>query len=143
MSRGSQVGLVVLAAVVVVLVFVLLRPGDEATVAPTGTSPTAPAPVDTAETKTKPAGAEATQIKVVGGEPQGGVTQIDAKQGDQVVFEVIADQPEEVHVHGYDLAEDVGPGQKAEFDFAADLEGIYEIELENSATPIGELRVTP
>lgn len=145
MSRGGQIGLVVLAAVVVVLVFVLVRPGDEGTIAP-ATTQAAPAPETEPEAPPKPEKPEApteTELDVVGGEPKGGVAEIEVETGDQVVFTVRSDEPEEVHVHGYDLAEDVGPDQDAAFDFAADLEGIYEIELENSAVQIAELRVKP
>ena len=145
MSRGGQIVLVVLAALVVVLVFVLVRPGDEATVAPV-TTQAAPAPKTEPEDTPKPDKPEPaaeTKIDVVGGEPEGGVAEIEVKAGDQVVFAVTSDEPGEVHVHGYDLAEGVGPDQDAAFDFTADLEGIYEVELENSAVQIAELRVEP
>ncbi len=123
----------------------LIHPGVEATVAPAPTaSSAAPLPREEKPTQKEPKpgrpAAPTTKIDVVGGEPAGGVAEIEATQGDQVVFEVSSDEPEDVHVHGYDLAEDVGPGQKAAFDFAADLDGIYEVELENSATPIAERR---
>jgi hypothetical protein len=65
------------------------------------------------------------------------------KAGDRVRFVVQADAPEEVHVHGYDISKDVGPGQNARFNFVADLEGIFEIELENSGVQIVELVVEP
>jgi hypothetical protein len=143
MSSGARIGLGVVAVVVVVVVFLILRPSDEGTVAPTATD-TASTATDTAPPEKKPKPEPAvTEIDVVGGEPKGGVTDIDVKAGDQVMFEVTADAPEEVHVHGYDIAEEVGPGQKAAFDFEADLEGVYEVELENSAVQIAELRVSP
>jgi hypothetical protein len=143
MSSGSRIALGVVAVVVVVAVFLILRPSDEPTLSPATTeaqTSTDAAPGDEKSQKPEPA---VTKIDVVGGEPKGGVTDIDVKAGDQVEFEVTADAPEEVHVHGYDLAEEVGPGQKAAFDFEADLEGVYEVELENSAVQIAELRVNP
>jgi hypothetical protein len=141
MSSGARIALGVVAVAVVVAVFLILRPSDEPTVSPATTeASTEAAPADEKSQKPDPA---VTKIDVVGGEPEGGVTDIDVKAGDQVEFEVTADAPEEVHVHGYDLSEEVGPGRKAAFDFQADLEGVYEVELENSAVQIAELRVNP
>jgi hypothetical protein len=147
MSNAGRGALALAAVVVVVAVFLILQPSDEGTVTPPPTAQVegtteqvAPPPTEEKAPKPEPA---VTEIEVVGGEPKGGVTDIDVKAGEQVIFTVTADAPEEVHVHGYDLAEEVGPDQKAAFDFEADLEGVYEIELEHSAVPIAELRVNP
>lgn len=82
-------------------------------------------------------------IVVRDGEPVGGVAEIAVGAGDDVRFKVTSDQAEEIHVHGYDLAQDVPAGGTIEFDFPADLEGIYEVELEGLGTQIAELRVEP
>lgn len=146
MSNAGRGALGLAAIVIVVAVFLILQPSDEGTVAPPpasqaeGTTESISPPPTEKAPKPEPA---VTKIEVVGGEPKGGITDIDVKAGDQVIFEVTADAPEEVHVHGYDLAEEVGPDQKAAFDFKADLEGVYEVELENSAVQIAELRVNP
>ena len=63
--------------------------------------------------------------------------------GEDVRFKVSSDQAEEIHVHGYDLAQTVPAGGTVEFDFPADLEGIYEVELEELGVQIAELRVEP
>lgn len=77
------------------------------------------------------------------GEPVGGVAEIAVGAGEDVRFKVTSDQAEEIHVHGYDLAQNVAAGGTVEFDFPADLEGIYEVELEKLAVQIAELRVEP
>jgi len=82
-------------------------------------------------------------IRVKGGAPVGGIKELSAKKGDTVRFEVVADVSEEVHTHGYDILENVAPGKPAVFDFPAKLEGVFEIELEQSATQIGKLTVSP
>jgi plastocyanin len=110
--------------------------------------PAAAPPATTTETTpTEPAqsGGEAAAqvIEVRGGEPVGGVRTIRVNSGDTVRFVVRADAPEEVHVHGYDISKDVGPGEDATFEFTANLEGIFEAELENSSVQIVKLVVEP
>ena len=61
--------------------------------------------------------------------------------GEQVHLEVTSDIEEEVHVHGFDLKQPVGPGVTAVFDFEADLPGIWEVELEGSGVQLLRLEV--
>jgi hypothetical protein len=82
------------------------------------------------------------EISVVDGKPDGGVQHLTVDQGASVTVQVTSDGVEdEVHVHGYDLSEDVAPGAPAEITFTADIAGRFEIELEDAGTPIGELEV--
>ena len=46
-------------------------------------------------------------------------------------------------MHGYDRSTLVNAGGTARFDFKANLEGVFEIELESRQQQIAELRVTP
>jgi hypothetical protein len=132
-------------------------PTTEATTTDAATEPTTTA-ATTAETETEPATTETETepseteteaepdvavVEVKGGEPVGGVQTLTFKSGGTVAFVVKADAAEEVHVHGYDIAKDVGPGEPAEFEFEADLEGIFEVELEHSAVQIIKLVVEP
>jgi FtsP/CotA-like multicopper oxidase with cupredoxin domain len=71
------------------------------------------------------------------------VTELEYKQGDTVRFRVRSSEPEEVHVHGYDLFTNVEPGQTARMEFEADITGVFEIEFEHSHTQIAELKVEP
>ena len=75
---------------------------------------------------------------------------IEVAQGDHVRLDVTPDVPAEVHVHGYELAKDVKPGQTAKFDFPATAEGEFEVEVhhlvngeEQSGVQVAELKVTP
>jgi FtsP/CotA-like multicopper oxidase with cupredoxin domain len=144
------------AVLVAILAFVLLQPEDEdsgqtatQTTTQTTTEETGGA---TAGETTEPEGAtteeeppppETVRIRVEGGQPVGGVEEIEVKKGDTVRLTVTADAPEHVHVHGYDIFKDVGPGRAARFRFKADVEGVFEIELEDSHRQIAELRVEP
>jgi FtsP/CotA-like multicopper oxidase with cupredoxin domain len=153
MDKRQRVTLLgVAAAIAVVAVVVALVAGggsddedskttSQTTAADTGTTgatTTAPdAPVQAPE---KP---EPEQIEVQGGEPVDGIQKIEVEKGDRVEIEVTADEADEVHLHGYDVTKEVGPGKTAKFGFKANLEGIYEIELHHHATPIGRLTVKP
>ncbi len=82
-------------------------------------------------------------IVVRDGEPVGGVEELEYSAGEEIRFRVSSDAAEEIHVHGYDLMKDVPAGGTVEFDFPAELEGIYEAELEGLGVQIVELRVNP
>ena len=82
-------------------------------------------------------------IVVRDGEPIGGVAELSFDQGQQVRFKVSSDLTDEIHVHGYDISKEVNAGGSASLDFNADIEGIFEVELEELGTQIAELRVNP
>jgi hypothetical protein len=92
--------------------------------------------------KEKPEPAVPT-IVVRNGEPVGGVKELDYNAGDQIRFTVRSDVADEVHVHGYDLAKDVPAGGSVSFSFPADIEGIFEVELEERVEQIAEITVNP
>ena len=56
---------------------------------------------------------------------------------------MISDIADSIHVHGYDVSQAVTAGQTAELAFPAEIDGVYEVELENSAVPIAELTINP
>jgi hypothetical protein len=82
-------------------------------------------------------------IVVRNGEPVDGITELEYDAGEQVRFRVSSDKADEVHVHGYDVEEEVPAGGTADFSFPADIEGIFEVELHGSEKQIAELRVNP
>ena len=148
MSSGVKAGIGVLAIVVAVVLFVVLRDdgGDSTTTsaaAPTTTTTTTGGSAADKPEEKNPAEPQITTIVVKGGQPVGGVEELSYEQGDQIQFIVESDVDEEVHVHGYDLAEAVSAGGKVEFDFPASIEGLFEVELENSVVPIAEITVNP
>ena len=71
------------------------------------------------------------------------MTKLRFEEGDTVRFRVRHDAPEHVHVHGYDIMKDLEPNKTVAISFKATITGIFEIELEDSAEQIGELRVDP
>lgn len=82
-------------------------------------------------------------IVVRDGEPVDGVEELEFSAGEEIRFRVSSDAAEEIHVHGYDISKDVPAGGTIEFAFPAELEGIYEAELEALGIQIAELRINP
>jgi hypothetical protein len=83
------------------------------------------------------------RIVVRGGRPVGGIERARFDQGERVTVVVISDVADEVHLHGYDLSADTGPGQTARIVFVADIPGRFEIELESRGLQIGDLEIRP
>ncbi len=139
-----------------VILFVALRQGDEAPppVAKTGISsttrsaPTTTAAVTTEPTRTKPSAPtrpKVVQVRITirNGQVAGGLKRASVRKNRRVVLAVTSDIVDEVHLHGYDISRDVGPGRPARIAFRARLTGRFEIELEDRGLQIGELEVRP
>jgi hypothetical protein len=139
-SNGARFALLIVLVAVAVGLFVVLSGGDDGgTDTPTTTNAQTPG----GEPST-PAELAVTTITVKDGKPVGGVQLIEVSKGDQVRFKVHSENvTDEVHVHGYDLMQEVAPGESVTFEFPADLEGVFEAELENAGEQILELRVNP
>ena len=137
-STSTKVVLVLVAVVAAMALFVVFR--DEGDDGETVVSePVAPAK----EGATKEAPAPPPTIVVKDGQPVGGVAELEYRRGDRVRFVVRSDVAEEVHLHGYDISKEVDAGGTVRYDFVADIEGVFEVELELSAVPIAELKVGP
>jgi len=135
----------VLALLVVAAAIALAACGssDESTTASGGTGSGADSSKSAPDVG-KPAGnADVPTVVVRDGEPVGGVQQLEYSAGEQIRFRVSSDAAEEIHVHGYDIVKDVPAGGTVEFAFPAELEGIYEAELEELGIEIAELRINP
>lgn len=98
------------------------------------------APARTEEAPPKPA---IETIVVRDGAPVGGVAELAYDAGEEVRFRVRSNTADEVHVHGYDVTEEVPAGGSVTISFPAELEGIYEAELHGSGEQIAEIRVNP
>jgi hypothetical protein len=96
---------------------------------------TAPA-TTTAPTKT-------VTITVENAVPVGGIQRASVSKGDEVTLVVHSDVADEIHLHGYDLKQDVAAGGTAKITFVADVAGRFEAELEEHGTQIADLTVNP
>jgi hypothetical protein len=82
-------------------------------------------------------------IVIKNGEPVGGIKQLEYSAGEQIQFKVESDIAEEVHFHGYEVMKDVKAGGTVSFDMPAEIEGIFEVELEGRKEQIAEITVNP
>ena len=170
LSGVQRAGVVLGGLAVLLIVFVVLRGNDDngspssssaqqTTAASSGADPTTSDPssgstststststptASTGSTSTATTPEPAVQtVRVVNGQPAGGIKTISYTKGDQVRLKVVSDTADEIHVHGYDLMKDVTAGGSVEFDFEATIEGRFEVELENAGTQIAMLEVDP
>lgn len=78
------------------------------------------------------------------GEPVGGIADLTYKKGDRIHFKVKVPFEEEVHLHGYDVMKEVPKGGgTVTYDLPAEIEGVFEAELEGHKQQIVELKVEP
>lgn len=152
MDNQRLVGIIGVVVVAAVAIAIALSSGGDDEDQDTG--PTAPVATQTAsdeatteeETTTEeaPQEPEATEIEVEGGKPKGDEARIEVTKGDTIRFTVTSDDTSgEVHLHGYDISKGLAPGKPARFNVKATLEGIFEVELEDTKTAIAEVRVEP
>jgi hypothetical protein len=150
MSKSQRFVFLGLAAVIAVVALALIGSGGDE---PESSTPSAVVETATPTPTSSPADedeeAEPTPTPTPKPKPEIPVLSADdpkrikAEQGDTVRFAVESDVDEEVHLHGYDQSKDVKAGGRAVMTVKADITGIFEIELEHSGTPVGELEVRP
>ena len=139
MSRGARVALVIAALAAVVVAFVILRPGSKSEENTAATTNSTVSPVTTSAPEPR---RPVPTVRVRGGKPVGGVRKIEVDEGDRIRFRVTDDSAGEVHLHGYDVEKEVGPGNPASFNVEATITGRFEVEL-HPATQIAEVTVNP
>lgn len=64
-------------------------------------------------------------------------------EGDEVTLRVASNEMVELHVHGYDLEEEVEPGEPATLSFEAEETGRFGIEDHETGEELGALVVEP
>jgi hypothetical protein len=82
-------------------------------------------------------------IQFKNGEVVGGVRELSFESGERIEFTVRSDTADEVHLHGYDIAKEVPAGGEVTFDVPAEIEGVFEVELEELGIQLAEVRVSP
>jgi FtsP/CotA-like multicopper oxidase with cupredoxin domain len=143
MSRVQRLTFLGIAVVIAVVAVIVLADSSEdsspppaadnadatATATATGTATATPTPTPTPTPPPLLTGGKVAKLKFT--------------EGDTVRFRVRSDVPEEVHVHGYDIAKDLEANKTTTVSFTATITGIFEIEFEHAKQQIAELRVDP
>jgi len=151
-SRHARVPVAALALVVAVALFFVLRGNDDDD---SSSDPTTPAAQTTTTAATSeepeqnpdkpkpPPESRIPLIEVVNGEAKGGVAELTFAKGEEIRLVVTSDVADHVHLHGYDVFQDVAAGGKAELSVPATIEGVFEVELEDRVVPLAEITVEP
>jgi|tagenome__1003787_1003787.scaffolds.fasta_scaffold20705502_3 hypothetical protein len=122
MNRTTRLLWIGAAVVVLVIAVIVVKPGGSSDNA----ASTGPVTVDVKDFK-----------------PVGGIKTLTVKKGQHARYTINSDEAEEIHTHGYNIAKDVGPGAPAKFDFVANIDGVFVVELEHHGTQIMSLKVEP
>jgi hypothetical protein len=129
-NRRAGLAVAGVAVVAAVILFIVLSGGDD----DNGTTTTS------ADTTTE-SPAEVPSIVIKDGQAVGGVQDLEFSEGDDIRFKVESDADWEIHFHGYDIAKDVKAGGSVEYDVPATIPGVFEVEIEDTATQIAEITV--
>jgi hypothetical protein len=141
MSGNQRWALIGLAAVVLVVGFVLAQSGsDDGGGDESSTTSAATTGNGNGGTPAEPAVAT---IVVKDAKPVGGVKVLKFDKGATIRFKVRSDTADEIHFHGYDKHADVKPGGTASFDVPATIDGKFVVELEDHRQQIASVEVAP
>jgi hypothetical protein len=141
-NRKIPALIAVAGVVIAVVVFLFVANDDTADKETETTTPAATQPTEPADGADEPK-ADVPVIEIKDGEPVGGVAEFEVVEGDNINFIVRSDADYEIHLHTYDVMMDVPAGGEVEFDVPADIGGVIEAEIEDTAVPIAEISVVP
>jgi hypothetical protein len=147
-SRRAGIAIAVLGVAVAVVLFIVLSDDDDSssdttTAAVTTTTTTNHDGGEQKNTTTTTTETKVPTIVIKDGEPVGGIQELSFNEGDEIRLRVESDADWEIHLHGYDIPMDVKAGGSVEFDVPATIEGVFEVEIEETATHIAEITVNP
>ena len=138
MGRSQRIGLIVAAVIVAVAAVVILSTGDD-----DSSDNDNGAQTTTTAAPGKPSAPEVPTIKIKNGKPVGGIRVIQLDKCDRLKFRVKSDAEHEIHLHGYDIEKEVAAGDQVTYDLEANIDGIFEAEIEDLKQQIAEIRVNP
>jgi hypothetical protein len=116
--------MVLVTIILLVVLFFLLRPGSP------------PEPSDAKKAQEKP-----VALAISGNNMS--PAEVSFTEGEQVNLQITSDHPIEFHLHGYDLTEEVEPGEPGELAFEATNTGRFAIEDHETEAELGTLLVQP
>lgn len=85
--------------------------------------------------------AERFEFEIADGRASPPLDRATVARGSTVQIVVTSDQPDELHLHGYDLTVRVGPGEPGSVEFTADQTGLFELEVHDAGLVLLQLIV--
>lgn len=101
----------------------------------TGTAPSSPS------TGQEEPDSRTIRVAVRDGQASGDTGRVEVPLGTLVTVAVTSDVADEIHVHGYDLEEQIPPGGTGSVSFTADIPGVFEVELHETGLQLLQLHV--
>lgn len=80
-------------------------------------------------------------FEIAGGRASPPLERATVPRGSPVRIVVSGDQPDELHLHGYDLSAQIAPSQPGVIEFTADQTGLFELETHESGLVLLQLQV--
>ena len=124
-ARVRNLFVVLVTLIILVVLFFLLRPESSA-----------PESSDVEETQE-----ESVALAINGNNMS--PDEVSVTEGDQVNLQITSDHPIAFHLHGYDLEEEVEPGEPGELSFEATMTGRFPIEDHDTEVELSTLLVQP
>ncbi|MGH3681613.1 MAG: hypothetical protein ACRDT2_15385 [Natronosporangium sp.] len=81
------------------------------------------------------------EFDIADGQASPPLDRVTVDRGTTVRIVVTGDQPDELHLHGYDLSARIGPGEQGVIEFVADQTGLFELETHDTALVLLQLQV--
>jgi hypothetical protein len=143
----KQVAFVVVSLVVLAGLWIFFKPQapDGAKTAGVAAPPAMGVP---AAAPGQPAGSPSVrddvfELTIKGGKLSSGPAVFQVHQGERVTLNIRSDSRDELHLHGYDLHAQLGPGETTRLQFIADRTGRFGVELHKAHSELGALEVYP
>jgi hypothetical protein len=81
-------------------------------------------------------------LTVAKGKVTGDTGRVKVPLGSRVRITVTSDVADEIHVHLYDLKQEISANQPGSIEFTADKPGVIEVELEHAKLPLTRLAIS-
>jgi hypothetical protein len=81
------------------------------------------------------------EVAIARGKISGATGRVPVARGTPVTLVVISDVADEVHLHGYDIEQELAPGKPATLQFTATLTGVFEVELHDANVVLLRLQI--
>jgi hypothetical protein len=111
------------------------KPAESADSSPASTSSSSAASLSAAP-------GQRIEVTFADGTAGGDTGRVDVPVGTPVTLVITSDVADQVHVHGYDLEQELAPGQPATLQFDATIAGVFEVELHEAGTVLLRLQVS-